>query len=128
MDKSFMYDATEYYDLLEEVGRPLSAINPGSNERALPCAMALGGIEILSNLEIPILGGDILTEQSGELMYAAQSWGSKYVSLDWYCKRQNGEDLLDYIRRSHSLAISSIRHANEIALDFKQKCFVVLVI
>lgn len=117
----------EFLELLSSCGLPMSEINPGSNEMALSCENALKGVELLKSQNIPILGGDIMSEMDGSLIYAYQMWGKQYISLSWYCRQNPEEAIEDCARRSHELAIEKIERAKEVADRLNQKCFVILV-
>ena len=73
-----MTTISEYLDFAKSKGRPLAEINPGSDELALNANEALEAIELLKANETPILGGDILSTDSGKLIYAYQLWGSEF--------------------------------------------------
>ncbi|MEM7110017.1 MAG: Imm40 family immunity protein [Bacteroidota bacterium] len=90
---------SEYLDLVKSKGRPLREINPGSDEIALDIDEALAAIEILKGNELPILGGDILSTDSGKLIYAYQFWGSEYHYLNWYCNELDNESRVEYSKR-----------------------------
>ena len=122
-----MQENDNYSQFLRNHGRPMSEINPGSNEVALSCEDAKKATEILRKESVPILGGDIVSEQNGSLIYAHQFWGSEYISLNWYCRREQDEELEYYARRSHDLAEDHIENARRVAAKLGQECFVVLV-
>lgn len=122
-----MKDQDKYFELLREFGRPLAEINPGSSEVALSCEKAGEAIEILKELNRPILGGDIVSERNGSILYAYQAWGSKYISLNWYCKKEPEEEAEAFVRRSLRLAEERIDDARTVASQLGQECFVVLV-
>lgn len=123
-----MIAASEYFDLLKSKGKPLSEINPGSDERALEISDALHAIELLRDSQLPILGGDIMSSDSGKLIYAYQLWGSEYHSLNWYCDKQDNESQAEYCTRSYEVAKESINRAVEAAKQLKRDCYIVLVV
>jgi len=59
-----MKSISTYLDFLKEKGRPLSEINPGSDEVALTVIDALQALELLRDNQTAILGGDILSEEN----------------------------------------------------------------
>ncbi|MGC4059178.1 MAG: Imm40 family immunity protein [Chitinophagaceae bacterium] len=77
-----------YLSFVKLNGRQLSEINPGSDEIALGVDNALKALELLKENQIAVLGGDILTEENGELIYAYQLWGEEYQYLNWYCDQK----------------------------------------
>lgn len=117
----------EYFKYIRSKGRPLSEINPGSKEIALDAIEALKAIELLKDNEVPILGGDILTTDSGKLIYAHQLWGSEYQSLNWYTDKLSDESRLDYAIRSHKEARRAINVAIETSQKLGENCLVVLI-
>nr|WP_310590546.1 hypothetical protein [Dyadobacter sp. CY323] len=95
---------------------------------ALTVDDALDAVTLLQGTSTAIFGGDILTENNGNLIYAYQLWGEEYIYLNWYCDPLSGESKSAYSQRSHKMAIESIKLANDIAEHLKNKCLVVLVI
>jgi hypothetical protein len=119
---------SDYLDFLKSRGKTLAEINPGSDEFAFGYSDALRAIQLLGNAGVPILGGDILTEKSGELVYAYQDWGKEYIYLNWYCKKIEDESESEYVNRSHLVAEESIEKANTIAKYLGEVFYVVIVI
>ncbi|GEM68737.1 hypothetical protein SMI01S_23430 [Sphingobacterium mizutaii NBRC 14946 = DSM 11724] len=122
-----MENTLSYLNFLKEKGRPLSEINPGSDEIALAVDDALQAIELLKDNQTAILGGGILSEDSGELIYAYQLWGEEYHYLNWYCDRIDNEREDDYLKRSYTLAQEGITNAHATAENLKKKCYIVFV-
>jgi len=122
-----MENTLSYLNFIKEKGRPLSEINPGSDEIALAVDDALQAIELLKDNQTAILGGDILSEDSGELIYAYQLWGEEYHYLNWYCDRIDNESEDDYLKRSYILAKEGIVNAHTTAKKLKKKCYIVFV-
>lgn len=122
-----MENTLSYLNFIKEKGRPLSEINPGSDEIALAVDDALQAIELLKDNQTAILGGDILSEDSGELIYAYQLWGEEYHYLNWYCDRIDNESEDDYLKRSYILAKEGITNAHATAEKLKKKCYIVFV-
>ena len=116
-----------YLNFIKENGRPVSEINPGSDEIALSVDDALKAIELLKDNQAAVLGGDILSEDSGELIYAYQLWGEEYHYLNWYCDRFSGENEEGYLKRSYDIAREEIINASRIAERFNKKCYIVFV-
>jgi len=118
-----------YLNFIREKGRPLSEINPGSDEIALTVNDALCALDLLSGSSIAVLGGDILSEKEGEkLIYAYQLWGSEYHCLNWYCDKMDNENQEGYVKRSYTIAKESIKTASDIAKRLDKKCYIVIVI
>ena len=117
-----------YFNYIKEKGKPLCEINIGSNEYALEVDDALQAIELLKESQIPVLGGDILTNESGSLIYAYQFWGSQYHSLNWYCEKGEGETKENFCKRSYYIAKEAIDNANNTAKKLGQRCYVTLVV
>lgn len=122
-----MKSISTYLDFLKEKGKPLSEINPGSDEIALTVNDALQAFELLKDSQTAILGGDILSEDNNELIYAYQLWGEEYQYLNWYCDKNDNESRAHYLQRSYVLAQEGIVHANETAEKLKKKCYIVFV-
>lgn len=116
-----------YRNFLREKGKPLSEMNPGSDEIALTVNDAIQALEILKESQTVIFGGDILSEEDSKLIYAYQLWGEEYQCLNWYCDKNDDESQTDYIQRSHVLAEESIVNANRTAESLKCKCYIVFV-
>lgn len=116
-----------YRDFLKEKGKPLSEINPGSDEIALTVEDALQALELIKDSEEIILGGDILSEDNNELIYAYQLWGEEYHVLNWCCDRTSNESKEAYLKRCYDIAKESITNANKIAGKLKSKCYIVFV-
>ncbi|MDH6344165.1 hypothetical protein M2480_003080 [Parabacteroides sp. PFB2-12] len=119
-----MYD---YQKIIEKRGRALSEVNPGSSEYALSVNDSLEIIDILLKQQIPILGGDIISEKSGKLIYAYQLWGIEYHYLNWCCDKMENESKKNYILRSYNIAKETIVKALDIANHLHEKCYIVLV-
>jgi len=122
-----MRSISTYLNFLTEKGRVLSEINPGSDEIALTIEDALQALELIRNSEEIILGGDILSEDNNELIYAYQLWGEQYHVLNWCCDRTSNESKEAYLKRSYDIAKESITNANKIAEKLKRKCYIVFV-
>ncbi|WP_185218128.1 Imm40 family immunity protein [Sphingobacterium mizutaii] len=122
-----MENTFSYLNFIKEKGRPLSEINPGSDEIALAVDDAFQAIELLKDNQTAILGGDILSEDSGELIYTYQLWGEEYHYLNWYCDRIDNEKEDDYLKRSYILAQEGITNAHATAENLKKKCYIVFV-
>lgn len=116
-----------YLNFIKERGKPVSQINPGSDEMALAVDDALQAIELLKNSQTAIIGGDILSEDEGELIYAYQLWGEEYHYLNWYCDKRDNESEYDYLKRSYDIARKSVINAGQIAKRFNKKCYIVFV-
>jgi len=124
-----MKQISVYMNFIREKGRPLSEINPGSNEFALTEDDALFALNLLNNSRIAILGGDILTEKKdGELIYAYQLWGIEYHCLNWFCDKIHNESQENYVQRSYIAAKKNIKIANDTAKKLDKKCYIVIVI
>ena len=115
-----------YLGFLNQKGRALSA-DYQSEEKALSVEDALQAIELLSEEEIVIYGGDILTEADGELVYAHDILGKEYYYLNWYCDKLEDEDRADYLQRSYDKAKEGIMEAKKAAERLSKKCYIVLV-
>lgn len=122
-----MKNISMYLNFLKEKGKPLSEINPGSDEIALTVNDALHALELLIDSQTAILGGDILSEENNELIYAYQLWGAEYHCLSWYCDKYNNESKADYLQRSYVLAREGITNANKTSEKLKKKCYIVFV-
>ncbi|OAV76281.1 hypothetical protein Barb7_00023 [Bacteroidales bacterium Barb7] len=124
-----MNNISIYLKFLKERGRPLSEINPGSDETALSVSDALLALNILKDNQLIILGGDILSEdEQGKLVYVIHYWGYEYCYLDWYCNRINNESENEYKKRSYDIAKRSIAIADTIAKKLNKKCLISFVI
>lgn len=122
-----MKKKSNYLIFLEKKGISLSIINPGSEEKALLVEDSLQAINLLKDEKIAILGGDILSEINGKLIYAYQLWGSEYISLNWYCDEIPNENRDTYLNRSYEIAKKTIIEVNAIADNLNKKCYVALV-
>lgn len=116
-----------YSKFVKEKGRLLAEINPGSDEIALAVDDAFYALELLKESKTAVLGGDILSEQNNELVYAYQLWGDEYIYLNWYCDKNDNESKVDYLQRSYELARESITRADKIAQQLQKQCYIVLV-
>ena len=90
-----MLTPDSFLRFVSAVGRNLSEINPGSDELALTPSDAIEALDFLSGSQVAILGGDVLSDSAGKL---------SYVYENWYCEQLRGEDLLDFVRRSQTVA------------------------
>lgn len=120
-----MKSISNYLDFLKEKGKPLSGISPGSNEMALTVEDALQALDLIKDNKLIILGGDILSEENNELIYAYQLWGQEYHDLNWYLTTEDYERR-DYFK-SYGIAREGIANANKIAEQLKKKCYIVFV-
>ena len=117
-----------YLKFIRKVGRPMSEINNGSDEIALQPDDALFAIGLLENSHLPILGGEIVSEdKKGQLIYALYLWGGEYCYLDWSCEKST-DNTEEYITASYELAKEKIIIANNVAKQLKKKCYIVLVV
>lgn len=124
-----MSNMIEYLNFIKTKGRPVTEINPGSDEYALECSDAYHALDLLKENKTIVLGGDIFTEdECGELVYAYQLWGQEYHYLNWYCDKILNESDTGYLKKSHEVARASISKANDIAESLKKKCLIVFVI
>jgi len=80
-------------------GRKLSEINPGSDEVALVPSKAMEALKLLEGSQVAVLGGDVLSDSSGKLVYNYENW---------YCEQLPGESPLDFVQRSQSVAYDFI--------------------
>ena len=94
---------------------------------ALTVEDALQALELIKDSEEIILGGDILSEENNELIYAYQLWGEEYHVLNWCCDRAANESEEAYLKRSYDIAKESITNANRTAEKLKKKCYIVFV-
>ncbi|MCE6988168.1 hypothetical protein [Dyadobacter sp. CY323] len=123
-----MKETSDYLKFLKEKGRPLNPSYSESLEIALNIEECLTAIDILNRADVLILGGEILTENNGQLIYAIHKWGYEYSYLNWSVDRKEvNESVKTYISESHRKARECILAANEVADRLKNKCFVVLV-
>lgn len=117
-----------YFDFLKINGRSVSKSNPETNEVALLFNDALIALEILKKNNIEILGGDILLENNGKLIYAYQLWGDKYQYLNWYCDQRDDERKEHYLERCYNTAKENMISAHDISEKFKNKCYILFVV
>lgn len=118
---------SEYINFIKSKGISLVEINPDSDEYAINAKEALEAIEMIKDLEVPILGGDILSTQSGNLIYAYQLWGAEYHYLNWYCDKISGESKLEFSIRSYEVAKKAINTAIKVSNELDRDCLIVLV-
>jgi hypothetical protein len=111
-----MNTMSHYLSFIRDKGRPLSEINPGSDEYGLRIDEALKALEILQETQSAILGGDILTGESGVLAYTYDNW---------YCEQYESESHMDFVKRSLDTAKAYIQ---EIAKRSGNDRYVVIVI
>ena len=123
-----MTNLDKYLNFIKSKGRSLAEINPGSDEFALKVEDAFRAIELLENSQKPILGGDILSEKFGTLVYAYQLWGAEYIYLNWYIDKLENETQVQYSNRSYNSAKDFINRANEVAKRLDEDCYIVIVI
>jgi len=97
-------------------GRPLSEINPGSSEFALGVDDSLHALSLIEVAKSAVLGGDILSDESGKLSYTYENW---------YCQRMVSESEIDYRLRSYQVAREYI---SKVASRSGKNRYVVLVI
>ena len=115
-----------FLGFLNQKGRSLS-VDYQSEEKALSVEDALQAIDLLSEENIAIYGGDIFTEADGELVYAHDIWGKEYHYLNWYCDKLDDEGRADYLQRSYDKAKEGIMEAKKVADRLGKKCYIVLV-
>ena len=124
-----MNNLLEYFSFLKEKGTPLSEINPGSDEFAIPISDAIKALDLLIKYQIPISGGDVLTiDKNNKLAYAYRVWGNEYHSLNWNCDQFIDENEIEYIKRSYIIAFAFINKAKDTAMKLRQKGLIVFVI
>lgn len=87
------YVWSEHIDSILGVGEYLEML--GVRNWALDQAGALDAVEKLSCQGIAVAGGDVYRRENGRLE-------STYD--DWYCNRNDGEQMDEYVERSTSLA------------------------
>lgn len=123
-----MKSISTYFNFLKEKGKQLSEFYHGSDKMALTVSDALQSLELLQDNQVAILGGDIISEENNELIYAYQLWGDEYQYLNWYCDQYDNESREDYLQRSYILAREGIAIASKTAERLNQKCYIVFVI
>ena len=126
-----MKSLLSYLDFPLEDGKPLSEINPGSDDIALTIKDVLHVLNILNKNQVAILGGEIFSEkENGKLVYAYQFWGDgqEFHCLDWYCDKTDYETQEDYVKRSYDIAKDSIKIANDVAKRLGKRCYVAIYI
>jgi hypothetical protein len=114
--RRIMNPISEYLNFIREKGRPLSEINPGSSEIALTVDHAIRAIELLRGTQSAILGGDVLSDESGTLAYTYENW---------YSEKLEGESQADYSNKSYDIARNYI---NEVVKRHGKNRYIVLVI
>lgn len=123
-----MNQSSDYTSFLKENGKPLSEINPGSNEFALTVSDALHALELLKESQTVILGGDVLSEENGRLVYAYQLWGEQYIYLNWFCDKHDIESQIEYCMRSYEVAKESIYKTIDVSKQLEMVSYIVLVV
>ena len=126
-----MKSLLSYLDFPLEDGKPLSEINPGSDDIALTIKDVLHVLNILNKNQVAILGGEIFSEkENGKLVYAYQFWGDgqEFHCLDWHCDKTDYETQEDYVKRSYDIAKDSIKIANDVAKRLGKRCYVAIYI
>lgn len=124
-----MKDRTIYLNFVRQKGESLSKIYSGSNDYyALPVDEALRSLDILRQLEIPIVVGEFFSKQHGEIDSIVKLWGSRYFTLDWDCTQKNNEKHIDYVERSLLEAKNKIQAAIEVAKKMNLPCYVLFTI
>lgn len=110
-----MLTPTTFTQFVAAHGRPMSEINPGSNEIALSPSDAIKGIDLLRGSKVAVLGGDVLAGTSGKIAYTYRNW---------YCEQRPNETPMEFCHRSQVVA----RDLIEKLLEHGEKhVFVVLV-
>lgn len=123
-----MKSISNYLDFIRRKGKPLSEINPGSDEFALTVDDALQALRLLRDCETAVLGGDILSDDNGRLIYAYQLWGQGYHCLNWYCcGKYEHESRPEYLQRCYTLAEEGIVNAKKTAEQLRKSCYIVFV-
>jgi hypothetical protein len=118
-----------YFEFVKNCGKPVSELNPGSSELALPVQDSLKAIDLLEKKKLPIVGGDVLSlSENNKLKYAYQVWGTQYHCLSWYCDKLENENYDDYRMRSYEVAKLAVKEAKQTAEILAKECFIVLVI
>jgi Immunity protein 40 len=82
-------------------GVKLSAINPGSQEVALPRGLAIQALNCLVGTSVGVAGGDVLKISNG---------GLEYVYANWHCDQRGGETSQQYADRSVRQAIDYVKN------------------
>ena len=123
-----MKSISTYAAYLKQNGKPLSETNPGSHEIALTGRNALFALDILKTDHEIILGGDILSEEDNQLVYAYQLWGQEYHDLSWYFTSNENESKEINAKRSNDLAVESVINACKVAETLRKECYIVLII
>lgn len=119
----------QYKEFLKKRSIPVSSINIGSSEYAIPYEQVFEAVKILENNQVSIKGGDVLTlDSDNTLKYAYQIWGDEYISLNWYCDKLETETEERYYKRSIEKAKRSIEKAIEVSSKFNSGCLFVLVV
>jgi hypothetical protein len=99
-----MLTPPEFKNFIATMGRSLSEINQGSNEIAMSPPIALRALDLLSGSQIAILGGDILSDASGKLVYTHENW---------YCEKALRENPIEFVKRSQTDARKRIGKLSE---------------
>jgi Immunity protein 40 len=91
-----MSAAKAFQQFIRSVGRPMSEVNVGSSEIAVPLDRVAEAVDLLKGSSTAILGGDLITnDERGQLRYA---YGS------WTCEAKRGESAAEFCERSYQAA------------------------
>lgn len=123
-----MKNFSKVLDFIKSKSVAIEDLNLGNDQIALSASVALEAVELCLENEVPILGGDILSINSGRLVLAQNYWGAKYHYLNWYSDPLENESNTEYARRSHTIAKRSINRALKVSKQLNKECLVALVL
>ena len=126
----YMDQITKYLTFIKDNGKHAPDVYGNADYRALKVEDALKAIEILKDIKVTIVGGDVLVEDaSGRLKYAMNVWGVKWHTLNWsVASRLAGESDIDRLNTSYILAKKKILEADEISKSLGNTCYIVFTI
>ena len=96
---------SNYVNFTSIKGIPLSTINPGSQEIALPRDATIEALRMLKDSPIAVIGGDVLKLSGGLLTYTYENW---------FCNKKEGELASQY-------ACRCLQYSMEYVMNFDSK-------
>ncbi|MDR0787463.1 MAG: hypothetical protein LBG44_06310 [Gemmatimonadota bacterium] len=119
----------KYLDFIEECGRPLSDINPGSDEWAISLNDVPSALKLLKDEQWIILGGQLLlTDSTDRLVYAVHAWSFDYHYLSWHYEPNRSDNREVSAPRSFEAAVAGIAEITRVAKIKGCDCYIVFVV
>ncbi len=119
----------KFLNFIKENGKPVSEVDPGSDEFALTSDDALHAIELLKEGAAPIIGGEAFVQGPEKIEHAYKVLGDQYHTLDWSSDpKEDSETDEGYANRTYEVAKGAIAIAIQAGKNYNQEMLIGLIV